>query len=98
MQTALANQNGELVIPARVTGTFSNPRFAPDAQQIAQMKLKGLVPNLRNPTSGTGALQDLLGVNPRNQAQGQQSKQQQTPVQQLLGIVGRKKKPNQQSR
>lgn len=30
MKTALANRQGQLVIPALVTGTFSNPRFAPD--------------------------------------------------------------------
>jgi len=37
MQTALANKQGELVVPAQVTGTFSNPKFAPDIQQIAQI-------------------------------------------------------------
>ena len=48
---------GELVVPAVVTGTFSNPKFAPDVQQIAQMKVRGLVPNFDNPASVTGALQ-----------------------------------------
>jgi hypothetical protein len=98
MQTALANNNGELVIPALVTGTFSNPRFAPDVQQIAQMKLKGLVPNFDNPASVTGTLQNLLG-GAGNSAQGQQSPQQpqqQNPVQQLMGIFGKKKKQDQQ--
>jgi len=98
MQTALANNNGELVIPALVTGTFSNPRFAPDVQQIAQMKLKGLIPNFDNPASVTGTLQNLLG-GAGNSAQGQQSPQQpqqQNPVQQLMGIFGKKKKQDQQ--
>jgi uncharacterized protein involved in outer membrane biogenesis len=58
MQTALANGQGELVIPALVTGTFSDPKFAPDVQQVAQMKLKGLVPNFDNPS---GAVSVLLG-------------------------------------
>ena len=55
------------MVPALVTGTFSNPKFAPDIQQIAQMKVKGLVPNFDNPASVTGTLQNLLG-GPRNPA------------------------------
>lgn len=97
MQTALANNQGELVVPALVTGTFSNPRFAPDVQQITQMKMKGLVPSLENPTSVSGALQNLLG-GPKNAApgvQGQQQNQQQNTVQQLMGLFGKKKKPDQ---
>jgi hypothetical protein len=59
MQTALANNQGELVVPALVTGTFSNPKFSPDMQQIAQMKLKGLVQTCktglnRRRSAGTG--------------------------------------------
>jgi AsmA protein len=100
MQTALANKQGELVIPALVTGTFSKPKFSPDIQQIAQMKVKGLVPNFGDPGSLTGTLQHLLGVsgNPQSapHSQGQTQPQQQNPVQQLMGIFG-KKKPNQQS-
>jgi AsmA protein len=100
MQTALANSQGELVIPALVTGTFSNPRFAPDVQQIAQMKLKGLVPSLNNPASVTGALQTLLGgakAPAQNSAapQGQQQSPQQNPVDQLIGLFGKKKKSDQ---
>jgi AsmA protein len=98
MQTALANNQGELVVPALVTGTFSNPKFSPDVQQIAQMKLKGLVPNLQNPGSVAGALQGLLGgpkTNPSGNASQtqQQQDQQNNPLQQVLGIFGKKKKP-----
>jgi hypothetical protein len=97
LKTALANNQGELVIPALVTGTFSKPMFAPDLQQLAQMKLKGLVPNFNNPASVTGALQNLLG-GPKNPAEGQQQTQQQqpNPVQQVLGLFGKKKQQNQQ--
>src|SRR5579872_3162358 len=35
MNTALANNKGELVIPVIVTGTFTHPAFAPDLQKIA---------------------------------------------------------------
>jgi hypothetical protein len=71
--------------------------FAPDVQQLAQMKLKGLVPNFNNPASVTGALQNLLG-GPKNPVEGQQQTQQQqpNPVQQVLGLFGKKKQQNQQ--
>jgi len=101
MQTALANTQGELVIPALVTGTFSNPKFSPDVQQIAQMKLKGLVPNFDNPASVTGVLQNLLGGT-SNPAQGQQLRhipqqpQGENPIEQLMGVFGKKKKQDQQ--
>jgi len=100
MQTTLANNQGELVVPALVTGTFSNPHFAPDVQQIAQMKVKGLIPNLSNPGSVTGTLQNLLGgaKNPAPAAQPdrqQNQQQQQNPVDQLMGIFGKKKKQDQ---
>jgi AsmA protein len=98
LKTALANNQGELVIPALVTGTFSKPRFEPDVQQLAQMRLKGLVPNLNNPASIAGTLQNLLG-GPKNPPDGQQQPQQQqqsNPVQQVLGLFGKKKQQNQQ--
>ncbi|HZU23389.1 MAG TPA: hypothetical protein VE998_11210, partial [Terriglobales bacterium] len=57
MQTVLANPKGELVVPLLVTGTFQNPQFAPDMQQMAQMRLKNLTPSLDNP----GALSQLIG-------------------------------------
>ena len=101
MKTALANNQGQLVIPALLTGTFSHPRFAPDVQQLAQMKLKGLVPNLNNPSAVAGALQNLLGGKAPAQGQQQQAQQQpqeqpqqQNPLQQLLGAFGKKKQQN----
>jgi uncharacterized protein involved in outer membrane biogenesis len=100
MKTALANNQGQLVIPALVTGTFSNPRFAPDIQQLAQMKLKGLIPNLDNPASVAGTLQNLLGgAKPSSQGQPQPQanpqSQQPDPVQQIIGLFGKKKKQSQ---
>ncbi|HWD99563.1 MAG TPA: AsmA-like C-terminal region-containing protein, partial [Bryobacteraceae bacterium] len=58
MQTALANSNGELVIPAIVTGSFAHPHFAPDIEQMAQMKLKNLLPTASSPGK---ALTNILG-------------------------------------
>jgi AsmA protein len=62
MQTALANKNGELVLPVIVTGTFDNPHFEPDVQKIAQMRLNNLLPTSGNPGQLTsGILGGLLG-------------------------------------
>jgi len=88
MNSALANSQGELVIPATVTGTFQNPRFAPDVQKMAQMKLKGLIPSGDNPLGSLlGGLTGQKGQQPA--AAGQQ---QQNPVNQVLGLFGTKKK------
>jgi AsmA protein len=64
MNTALANRNGELVIPVIVTGTFDNPHFAPDVEKIAQMRLNNALPS----TAG-GLLGGLLGGNKGGQGQ-----------------------------
>jgi hypothetical protein len=100
MQTALANKQGELAVRVLVTGTFSNPTFAPDIQQIARMKVKGLVPDFDDPASITGTLQALLGRPGNFGLDSQSPEKQQTrepnPVQQLIELFGKKKKPNQQ--
>lgn len=64
MATVLANRQGELVVPMLVTGTLQQPRFAPDVERIAEMKLRNLVPGLSDPMRlGTGILsEDLLGA------------------------------------
>ena len=97
-KTVLANNQGELVIPAAVTGTFQHPQFAPDVQQLAQMKLKGLVPDFNNPTGAvSGLLGNLLNSKGGNAAQSQSPAQDQNPaaapnpLQQLEGIFGKKK-------
>ena len=62
MQTALANQNGELVLPVLVSGTLDHMRFAPDVAAIAQMRMKNMLPSLTNPGASTsGLLNSLLG-------------------------------------
>ena len=94
MNTALANNQGEIVIPATVTGTFQHPVFGPNVQKIAQMKLKGLMPSAYNPLGGaSGVLGNLLGQKNTNPNQGQPANTQQppNPVDQILGIFGKKK-------
>ena len=100
MNTALANNQGEIVIPAMVTGTLQHPVFGPNVQKIAQMRLKGLVPSADNPLGGaSGILGNFLGQKNANPNQGQppNSQQQSNPVDQILNIFGKKKQkdPNQ---
>ncbi len=62
LNTALANNKGELVIPAIVTGTMAHPVFVPDVQAIAKMKLSHLLPTTGNPGSlASGILGSALG-------------------------------------
>lgn len=80
MQTALANTQGELVIPVLVTGTLDSPRFAPDLQKIAQMKLQHLLPTSGNPGNAvSGILGAVLG--------GRQQGGQQQGVTGILGAI-----------
>ncbi|HET9837963.1 MAG TPA: AsmA family protein, partial [Candidatus Angelobacter sp.] len=74
MNTALANNQGELVLPVIVTGTFQHPQVAPDVQQIAQMKLKNLLPTSQNPGQLTnGILGAILGNKNQGGTSGQQT-------------------------
>jgi AsmA protein len=62
MNTALANNQGELVLPVIITGTFQHPQVAPDVQQLAKMKLENLLPTSKNPGQLTnGILGAILG-------------------------------------
>ena len=62
MNTALANNQGELVLPVLVTGTFQHPQVVPDVQQIAQMKLQNMLPTSKNPGQlTTGILGKVMG-------------------------------------
>jgi uncharacterized protein involved in outer membrane biogenesis len=58
LNTALANNRGELIMPVLVTGTLQHPKFAPDAGQIAKMKLQNLMPTADDPKS----LENLLNI------------------------------------
>jgi AsmA protein len=56
LSPVLANSRGELVITGIITGTFENPKFAPDMEQFTLMRLKGIVPTSDNPFGLLGAL------------------------------------------
>ena len=92
LNTALANNQGEVIIPATVSGTFQNPRFTPDFQRIAKMKLKGLVPDSNDPFSAvSGILGGILGGKGSAQAEEQSQPKKQDTVEQLLDIFRKKK-------
>jgi len=99
LTTALANKNGELVVPLVVTGTFEKPRFAPDLKKIAEMKLENLAPTLSNPgelTSVLGAIFGKKGKEGKQQepaAEGEGSKASQDPLGGILETLGGKKQP-----
>jgi AsmA protein len=94
LNTALANPQGELVIPVVVTGTFQQPHFAPDLQAVANLKLQKLLPGLENP----GGLENTIfgqilrskpGAPP---AQQQQQQEPSNPVNDLLNIFQKGKR------
>jgi hypothetical protein len=93
LNAALANSQGELVIPALITGTLQNPRFAPDVQKMAQMKLKGIMPTAEDPLGGASSILGQLMGQKGQPAKGQQQPQQQpNAVDQILNLLGGKKK------
>ncbi len=88
MNTALANNQGELVLPVLVTGTFQHPQVAPDVQQIAQMKLKNLLPTSKNPGQLTnGILGAILGGKNQGGPNGQPSGQGKGGIGGILGAI-----------
>jgi AsmA protein len=100
MNTALANNQGELVMPVIITGTFQHPRVAPDVQQIAQMKLKNMLPKAKNPGElTTGILGAVLGQKNQGGAAGQPANGQ--PKGGIGGILdaisGKQQQQNQQN-
>lgn len=65
MSTVLASQQGELVVPMLVTGTMRTPRFAPDVQRIAEMKVRNVVPTLRDPRDWSAAILGAMTGRPQ---------------------------------
>jgi hypothetical protein len=97
LNTALANNKGELVLPVLITGSLDKPMFAPDTQAIAEMKLKNLLPTtgdpgklstgilgsvLGNKGGAAGAINSILGGGQPQQQQGQANGQQKQQKQQ----------------
>lgn len=58
MSTALADEKGQLLIPAVLRGPIANPSVQPDAEQFAKLKLKGFA----NPANITNTKEAVQGV------------------------------------
>ena len=82
LNTALSNSEGQIVIPAIVTGTLPNPKFAPDTKKIAQMQMKG---------NASSLIQGLLGGKKQPGSTPDQQQQQPNTVDQIIGLFGKKK-------
>jgi AsmA-like C-terminal region len=83
LTTAVANQNGEIVVPMVITGTFQDPEFAPDLQKVAEMKLQQIVPG--------GLLKGILRGKPGEQEE--QDKRNDIPdvLDRIFGGIGKKR-------
>ncbi len=91
LNTALANNKGELVLPVIVTGTTDHPTFVPDVQAIAKMKLNHLLPTSGDPSKlASGILGSVLGGKQQGNQNGNQQ-QQQNPINSILKGFGKKK-------
>ena len=44
LNTAFSNKAGELVIPAMVTGSLAKPKFGPDAEAMARLRVQSFEP------------------------------------------------------
>lgn len=107
MTTAMANNNGEIVIPVIVTGTIPSPKVSPDVGAMAKMRVNGLLPSFSNPgqlTQGvlagagggaSGVLGALTGKTPGAASSNQQQNGNavQDAIGGLGGLFGAKKKP-----
>lgn len=96
MNTALANNQGELVMPVIVTGTFQHPQIAPDVQQVAKMKLENLLPTSKNPGALTSGIVGALLGN-KNQPADNNGAQPSGGIGGIVGAITGKKQPNQPS-
>jgi len=61
MRTAFSNGAGEIVIPAIVTGTFKQPRFAPDARTIVEMQKQRLIPEYQPGQKPADTIRGIIG-------------------------------------
>ena len=61
MRTAFANETGEIVIPVTVTGTFKQPRFAPDARTIVEMQKQRFIPAFQPGQKPADTIRGIIG-------------------------------------
>ncbi len=106
LNTALANNKGELVLPVLVTGSTAHPIITPDIQALARMKLNNLLPTSGDPTrltsgivgaiagkqGASGILNQVLGGGQQKQdGKGASNTQNNDPINSILQQFGKKK-------
>jgi len=91
LNTVLANQQGELVVPMLVTGTFAQPKFAPDAERVASLKLRGLLPTANNPAALSSGVKSLVEAITGKQGEAKQGETTQDSIINLFDQLRKKK-------
>jgi uncharacterized protein involved in outer membrane biogenesis len=61
MRTALSNNEGELLIPALITGPIKEPKFAPDVQTFVQMQKQRFIPGYQPGQKPADTIKGILG-------------------------------------
>jgi AsmA protein len=95
LTTALSNSKGEIVIPAIITGTFKQPKFAPDQQAFLKLQKERL---LDDPAGALGGILDAISgkkkpAEPEPGSTTTQEKPKTDPLQDALrGLFGGGKK------
>jgi len=86
LNAAFANSAGEIVLPAIVTGTFTQPKFAPDLKAVVELQKQKLIPG----GNVAGALTNALGAltNKKNDNQGSEQPAEKKPSG-LRGLLDR---------
>jgi hypothetical protein len=93
MNAAFANSAGEIILPAIVTGTFKQPRFAPDLKAVAQLQKQKLISVADDPAGALRNVLDALKGKSENNSPEQPAGEKPSPIKELLDIFGRKKPP-----
>jgi hypothetical protein len=88
MAAIVMNPRGELVVPGIITGTFDNPKFQPDKEQLALARLRGIFPTADNPA---GLIGTLLGVGHDNSGESGPSLNPAKGIKNVFGRVFGKK-------
>jgi autotransporter translocation and assembly factor TamB len=91
MNAAFANNAGEIVLPAIVTGTFMQPKFAPDLKAVVELQKQKLIPGGNAASAVTNVLGALTGK--KNAKEGEQPPAEKKPsgLKGLLDAFGGKK-------
>ena len=61
MRTVFGNEAGEMTIPVLVSGTFTQPRFAPDTQTFAQLQKQRFIPGYQPGQKPADTVKGILG-------------------------------------